>query len=99
MKQLEAPYLHEAGKDTPVEEVSELLDKLDKHSIDQAPWPAYSSKARAGFALAHSNDCLFLKFYVIEEHIRATHFRTNDPVYKDSCVEMFISFNGEKRVL
>lgn len=95
MKQLEAPYLYEAGKETPIEEVSELLDKLDKHSIDQVPWPEYPSKAQAKFALAHSHDCLFLKFYVTEEHIRATYSHTNDPVYKDSCVEMFLSFNDE----
>lgn len=96
MKQIKAPYLLDIGKDTPMEEVSHFLDKLDKHSIDQVPWPEYDAKAQAMFVLAHSNDCIFLKFYVIEEDVRAAHYHTNDPVYKDSCVEMFVSFNGEE---
>jgi hypothetical protein len=42
--------------------------------------------------MAHCDDCLFIKFYVEEEYLKAGYQKANDPVYKDSCVEMFIAF-------
>ncbi|WP_207432833.1 carbohydrate-binding family 9-like protein [Sabulibacter ruber] len=96
MKQLEVPYLPLLQKDTPLAEVSELLDKLEKNAIDAVSWPSYNYKPQVFFSVAHSKDCLFVKFYVEEEAIRAVFRRTNDPVYKDSCVELFIAFNQEK---
>ena len=95
MKKLEVAHVQEIGISTPIKEVSEFLDKLDKHRIEQLPWPEFSYKPKAAFALVHNNDCLFLKFYVQEETARALYHNTHDPVYKDSCVEMFLSFNEE----
>jgi hypothetical protein len=37
-----------------------------------------------------------LKYYVSEDVIKASMYKTNDPVSKDNCVEFFISFGAEK---
>ena len=38
----------------------------------------------------------FLKFYVVENEVKASYYKPDDPVYKDSCVEFFISFDGDE---
>jgi hypothetical protein len=95
MKKLSVPYLNRLSKHSPMAEVSENLDSLSKNLIDIAPWPAFDYKPSVSFSVAHSQDCLFIKYFVLEENIRAVFRRTNDPVYRDSCVEFFISFNNE----
>jgi len=77
-------------------EVSAHLNALQKNQIDKAPWPAFEYKPSVTFSVAHSQDCLFIKYYVLEDNIRAVFRRTNDPVYRDSCVEFFIAFNDDK---
>ncbi|MBW3545112.1 MAG: hypothetical protein KY428_05825 [Bacteroidetes bacterium] len=95
MKQLEVPFLQNLDSSTPIEKIADSLNGLQKYAIDMAPWRDFGYKPEVSFALAHSNDCLFLKFFVTESFLRATYCNTNDPVYKDSCVEFFIAFNGE----
>ncbi|MBC3541991.1 carbohydrate-binding family 9-like protein [Rufibacter sediminis] len=95
MKQLDVPLLYRLDRESGLQEVSEQLDRLEKHAIDTAPWPDYPYKPSVTFSVAHSNDCFFVKFYVEEDAIRAVFRRTNDPVYRDSCVELFIAFNDE----
>src|SRR5690606_19542787 len=38
---------------------------------------------------------VYLVFYVEEKHLKAVYRETNQPVYKDSCVEFFVSFDGK----
>ncbi|MDQ3291092.1 MAG: carbohydrate-binding family 9-like protein [Bacteroidota bacterium] len=97
MNKLEVPFLPLLDKNSSIEEVSAELDSLEKNIIDNIPWPVYSYKPSVKFALGYSNECLFIKFYVAEEAIRAKFRNINDPVYKDSCVEFFISFNEEEK--
>lgn len=96
VKELESLFLPLIDPETTLEEASASLDKLERNGIDQVPWPSFQDKTKVSFALAHATDCLLLKFYVNEEAIRARHTKTNEPVYEDSCVEMFIAFEGEK---
>ncbi len=56
----------------------------------------YDYKPDAGFAIAHSLNFIFLKYYIIEQEVKAVFTRTNDPVYRDSCVEFFICFDNDK---
>lgn len=93
--QLQVSYLTGLNRHLPIKEVSDTLDTLPKFRIAHAPWPAYNYVPAVSFSLAHSRDCLFLKYYVSENAIRARYRQTNDPVYKDSCVEFFIAFNEE----
>jgi len=96
MKQLEVPFLNTLGECSAIETVSTTLHRLERHSIDQQPWKEFPYRPEVQFTIGHSGDCLFLKYFVSESTVRASYFRPNDPVYKDSCVEFFIALNGER---
>jgi hypothetical protein len=69
------------------------IDDLPHHALDQHPWPAYSAGPATSFAIGHTDTSILLKFFVDEDSPRVTYRQPNDPVYKDSCVEFFISFD------
>jgi len=95
MKHLSVPFIF-VNNDAPVNDLSRELDIIQKNSIKTAPWSAYTYKPEVFFAIAYSENCLCLKYYVSEKLVRAIYANPNDPVYKDSCVELFISFEDEK---
>ena len=88
--------LKDITRDSPLEIISQQMNAIEKHSLGYTPWAAYPYKPIVSFSIAHSNDCIFLKFLVIEKNIRIVNSETNGPVYEDSCVEFFISFNNDK---
>ncbi len=90
------PFLNYLDENSTIEKVSATLDTLEKHPVDQQPWKEFPYRPQVHFSIGHSGDCLFLKYYVSESVVRANYFRPNDPVYKDTCVEFFVSFDGEK---
>ncbi|WP_461489834.1 carbohydrate-binding family 9-like protein [Pontibacter sp. HJ8] len=96
MRHLELPLLPHLQENSPWTLINTELDKLPRQPIDQAPWSAPQPKPEVTFAMAHNNDCLFLKYYVTEPYILARYRKPNDPVYKDSCVELFISFQDDQ---
>ncbi len=96
MKSLSVPSIPGINAETSIEEVSALLDQLVRNEIAEVPWPSYDYRPEAAFALACNKEFFFLKYYIKEDSLRAVYRNTNDPVYKDSCVEFFISFNGER---
>lgn len=73
--------------------VSSIMEGYEKDPIAHAPWEAFPYKPVVRFCTIHSGDCLFLKFYVEESTVVAAHGVTHSPVYKDSCVEFFVSFD------
>ena len=75
--------------------ISNSLDRLDKNEIGILPWAGFPYKPKASFAIAYSDDSILLKYYVKEKAISAIHQQPNSHVYKDTCVEFFISFNNE----
>jgi len=96
MKQLEVLYLENVTYNTSLNEVSDLMDLLDKQPIANTPWPEYNYKPKAEFSIAYGKNCILLKFFVTEKAIRAVNVKTNDNVYEDTCVEFFIAFGKEK---
>jgi len=96
MKQLEIPFLNSLDERSAIEMVSGALDNLKKHPIDQQPWKEFPYRPKVHFSIGHSGKCLFLKYFVSESTIRASYFRPNEDVYKDSCVEFFIALDGEE---
>lgn len=93
MKKIEVSHIGTINQDSPLSRISGELDNLRKNLIDEAPWREFPYKPEVSFTIAY-NDCIFLKYYVTERSVRATCTKANDLVYKDSCVEFFISFNG-----
>ncbi|RDV16958.1 hypothetical protein DXT99_00080 [Pontibacter diazotrophicus] len=94
MKQIRVPYTAAINNHSSLKDISGLLDTLEKNAVDHHLWPASAIKPDVTFAIAHHSDCLFLKYYVRENALRAVCLRPNDPVYTDSCVEFFVAFDG-----
>lgn len=95
MNILEASFLDHADKEDSMQQLSGLLDGLVKNKIENAPWPSYSYMPEAFFSLGYTDHSILIKYFVREKFIRAKYKADNDPVYEDSCVEFFISFNEE----
>lgn len=70
-----------------------LESQTEKTNIVTINWPEFSYKPEVAFRIGHTENEIWLKFYVTEKCIRAVETRTNGDVYKDSCVEFFISFD------
>jgi len=58
-------------------------------------WKHFGYLPKVNFRIGHIKNQIWLKYYVNEKHIRAIETNTNGDVYKDSCVEFFISLDGE----
>lgn len=61
------------------------------HSINNLNWDDFQYRPKVEFRIAHVKDEIWLKYYVNEKHILARETKINGDVYKDSCVEFFIS--------
>ena len=78
-----------------IAEVSRLLDALPPSPIAYAPWAGDAEQPEVSVVLAHGQGAVHLKYYIRERAIRAEYLNFNDPVFKDSCVEFFVAFNGD----
>jgi hypothetical protein len=96
MKRINIPLVPCVSYNTSMEDVSILMDSLTRHHIDNELWSEFKSNCQASFSIAHCGTAILLKYYVNEDVIKSTMYKTNDPVHKDNCVEFFISF-GSKR--
>src|SRR5690606_17463426 len=63
--------------------------------LKEVPWKTtFPYRPSVQFKIAHTAVGILLLFEVQEKHVKAVYRQTNDPVYKDSCVEFFLSFDG-----
>jgi hypothetical protein len=95
MKHIDCGILTRDLAETGIEGISVFLDLQDRQYIKHAPWNAKGYKPEVSFAIAYDNGGIYLKYWVQEMHVQAVYKNINDPVYKDSCVEVFLSFNGD----
>ncbi len=94
MKKLIIKEIHHKGV-IDLELAEELLENNSElQFIETINWPEFPYKPEVKFKMAYCQDHILLKYYVTEESIRAKETRVNGDVYKDSCVEFFISTNG-----
>lgn len=75
---------------------STVLDKLEKQQVHCLPWPLFPYKPSVSFSIAYTEDALLLKYYVQEKFLKASVRNINGEVFKDSCVEVFLSFNQQQ---
>ena len=94
MKTLSIPFLEHAGRQASADELLEALAPLDAIDIAAVSWPSFPYRPSVQFKIAHTVDGVLLVYEVKEKHVKAEYRNTNDPVYKDSCVEFFLSFDG-----
>ncbi len=64
-------------------------------TLDQINWSDFPYKPEVKCKIAHAGSHLLLKFLVQEKNIRGVEVNANGPVHKDSCVEFFISPQGD----
>jgi hypothetical protein len=62
--------------------------------IDNLLWTENGYKPLVSFKIAHTENSIVLRYHVRESHLRAVIRQTNGPVFKDSCVEFFISLES-----
>ncbi|MCL3781735.1 hypothetical protein EMN47_15220 [Prolixibacteraceae bacterium JC049] len=75
-----------------VAEAAALLEaKTEKVKIETVNWKDYPYQPEISFKIGHNNDSILLKFYVTEKNPKAVETKVNGDVYKDSCVEFFLS--------
>jgi hypothetical protein len=85
----------EPGKEG-IKKVSDIMDGLPRHAMRYAPWREFSYMPQVFFSIAHSDDHLFIKYFVMEKEIRAHANHLQGSVWEDSCVEFFVSFDGDE---
>lgn len=90
------PYLNSGIEHTTMEDISIVLDNLERHTIQELPWPEFSYRPDVSFAIAHTDNGILLKYFVREKAIRMLYNEDNSPVHEDSCVEFFIAFDDDE---
>lgn len=91
-KEYIVPHFKNLSALQPIENISHEINQcLPKYeSIDCINWPAFPYKPSVEFTMALLGDGLFLHFNINERHCLGRYTNDKDPVYKDSCVELFI---------
>ena len=84
----------------PVRNAAEVVATLDNAhvpflKIDTVNWAEFPYKPEVEFRAAHTGDALLLNYRVTEEAVRAAAPADNGPVWEDSCVEFFVTFDNK----
>lgn len=90
MKKLTIPFVDTIAN---FEEFYSAFQLLPSHTINQVSWLEYPYLPDVNFKIAYITQSILLEYKVQEKHLKAIYLKTNQPVYKDSCVEFFISFD------
>lgn len=74
---------------------SEQFDMLGRPgSVASLNWKSFPERPEVSFRIGWCQDRLLLKFYVREREILGRYSEDGSPVYRDSCVEFFLSPEG-----
>ena len=65
-------------------------------SIDTCPWPDGGTALSATLRACYDDEALYLQYRVTDDHVLATRRNLNGPVWKDSCVELFVSPHADR---
>ncbi|EHQ30381.1 carbohydrate-binding family 9-like protein [Mucilaginibacter paludis] len=76
------------------QDIALMFNNAEKCQIDQLLWSNSGYFPGVEFNIAYTTDAILLKYFVKEKYAVARHTEVNDLVYKDSCVEFFLSFNN-----
>jgi hypothetical protein len=72
-------------------QVAQLLEEqVPLHTVGTVNWEAFPYRPEVKFRIAHSNNQIWLTFYVQEENVLAKRTETNSATHRDSCVEFFL---------
>ena len=75
----------------PWNEVLKSLEATSWHVIDTVNWPKYAYRPEVQFRMAYCDSAFLLQYRVKEQAVRAVAATDNGEVWKDSCVEFFVT--------
>lgn len=79
----------------PLELVSETLDlEIEPLRIETINWEVFDYLPKVSVQIAYNENELFLRYQVEEQMVKAVVTETNGRVWTDSCVEFFLSPDG-----
>lgn len=73
--------------------------KAHREYIDTINWPEYPYKPIVAFDIARSNQCLYIRYFVKGNSLKASYSIDGSPVHKDSCVEFFMKKVGDPQYI
>lgn len=79
---------------TDPKKVPALMDKnsrIEWHNVDVINWQKFPYLPEVKFRIAYTDEAILLHYVVTEATVRGIADKDNGPVYKDSCVEFFLS--------
>lgn len=91
---LKVPFLPLLDSTTTGSTIRSAFSTIQEQAIAMVNWKEYYYVPKVSFKIAYTTESILLYYEVIEKHIRAAYLSSNEPVYKDSCVEFFVSFDG-----
>ena len=74
-----------------LKEITDRLNKQERIPISIVNWKEFPYTPKVEFSICWSETGFFINYWVDEEVTMALTMKDNGPVYRDSCVEFFVS--------
>jgi hypothetical protein len=85
----------EGFSNPPLELVSETLDlEIEPLMLDVVNWEEFPYHPKVTVQIAYNEEELFLQYHVSEQSVKGEITKSNGRVWTDSCVEFFLSPDG-----
>lgn len=85
----------EGFSNAPLELIAETLDlEVTPLKLEMVTWAEYPYHPEVAVQIAYNEDELFLQYKVAEQSVKAEITESNGRVWTDSCVEFFLSPEG-----
>ena len=85
----------EGFSNPPLELISETLDlEIEPLKLDVVNWEDFPYHPEVTVQIAYNEEELFLQYQVSEQSVKAEVTKSNGRVWTDSCVEFFLSPDG-----
>lgn len=96
---LTIPKLRFPNSEPPIELVRKMMmvDAVPIQRIECINWAAYPYCPKVAFQMAYGRDEMYLRFFVQEQSVKAVYTQANEAVWTDSCVEFFLSIDGDDK--
>ncbi len=93
MNRLHVPRIRSEGPVRIADIAPILASRAAAEPVACLNWPEHPYCPEVSFRIGHTGAEIWLAFSVTEARVRALETRVHGEVYKDSCVEFFISFD------
>ena len=88
---LSIPYIKDLSNCSVDQVINMIEDRGVRRTIDSLNWgDEYPYHPLTTISLAHTDDTLFIDFFVRSNYLRAVNYKTNDPVEEDSSVAVYL---------